>query len=90
MYLMNFELFNTYFDRFSQYLVMYLVTGLKGLPGGEIWFVTRPGPPGVIIMECRVLDLAVPVCLQRTSWSVAPERLEVSRDPPAKWLNATY
>ena len=46
--------------------------------------------PRVIIMECRVLDLAVPVCLQRTSWSVAPERLEVSRDPPAKWLNATY
>ena len=38
----------------------------------------------------RVLDLAVPVCLQRTSWSVAAERLEVSRDPPAKWLNATY
>ena len=69
---------------------MYLVTGLKGLLGGEIWFVTRPGPPWVIIMECRVLDLAVPVCLQRTSWSVAPERLEVSRDPPAKWLNATY
>ena len=27
--------------------------------GGEIWFVTRPGPPWVIIMECRVLSVMV-------------------------------
>ena len=69
---------------------MYLVTGLKGLPGGGDLVCHAAWTPRVIIMECRVLDLAVPVCLQRTSWSVAPERLEVSRDPPAKWLNATY
>ena len=43
MYLTTFDIFDQYFNRFGQYLVMYLVTGLKGLPGGKILFVTRPG-----------------------------------------------
>ena len=34
MYLMTFDRFNQYFNRFTQYLVMYLVPGVKGLPGG--------------------------------------------------------
>ena len=36
MYLMFFNIFKQYFKKFGQYLVIYLVTGLKGLPGGEI------------------------------------------------------
>ena len=42
---------------FSQSLVTYLVTGLKGLPGGvDLVCHAGPNPPG-IIMEYRVHDL---------------------------------
>ena len=34
MYVIDVDIFNKYSDRFSQYLVMYLVPGVKGLPGG--------------------------------------------------------
>ena len=37
----------------------------------------------------RVLNLAVAVCLQKTSWSEAAEGLEPGRDP-AMWLNTTH
>ena len=26
---------------------------IKGLPGGEIWFVTRAGPPGVLLWNAE-------------------------------------
>ena len=45
MYLIFFDIFAQYCNRFGQYLVMYLVTGLKGLPGEEIWVVTRTWTP---------------------------------------------
>ena len=47
MYLMLFAIFNQYFDRFGQYLVMYLVTGLKGLPGWRFGLSRGLDPPGI-------------------------------------------
>ena len=54
MYFMIFDIFKQYFDRFGEYLVMYLVTGLKGLPGGGDLVCHAAWAPRVIIMECRV------------------------------------
>ena len=46
MYLMIFDIFNKYVNRFGHYLVMFLVTGFKGLPGGRFGLSRGPGPPG--------------------------------------------
>ena len=55
MYLIFVDTFKQYFKKISKYLVMYLVTGLKGLPGGGRFGLSRGlDPPRVIIMECRV------------------------------------
>ena len=45
MYLIVLDKFSEYFGVFSQYLVMYLVPGVKGLPGvGRFGLSRGPGP----------------------------------------------
>ena len=47
MYLIVFVMFSKHFGILSQYLVMYLVPGAKGLPGGvDLACHTSLDPPG--------------------------------------------
>ena len=61
MHLIIFDIFNSCFDRFSQYLVVYLVPGVKGSQGlalgGRFGLSRGLDPPLGIIMECRVTRL---------------------------------
>ena len=57
MQLMRFDIVKQHFVRFGQYLGnIWLIFGhvlgnwAQGLAWGEIWFVTRPGPPGVLLL----------------------------------------
>ena len=57
---MFFDIFRKYVDRFGQYLVMYLVTGLKGLPGGKKIALSRGlDPTGVLLWNAEYLLLNI-------------------------------
>ena len=64
MYLIVFVVFIKHVDIFSQYLVTYLVSGVKRLPGGIFDLSGRPGPPGCYYrMQSTVIRLvAKPGC----------------------------